>query len=86
MIENIVSVHMLAVASLARCRHGRQKVLIPKCSCSCVETLVMLRAKFHVVSSLLSVLKKRDFDAITNLPLALPFGMSLTQKRKYSKS
>ena len=27
-----------------------------QCSCSCVETLVMLRAKFHVVSSLLSVL------------------------------
>ena len=28
-----------------------------QCSCSCVETLVILRAKFHVVSSLLSVLK-----------------------------
>ena len=28
-----------------------------QCSCSCVETLVILRAKFHVVSSLFSVLK-----------------------------
>ena len=28
-----------------------------QCSCSCVETLVMLPAKFHVVSSLLTVLK-----------------------------
>ena len=28
-----------------------------RCWCSCVETLVMLRAKFHVVSSLLSVQK-----------------------------
>ena len=28
-----------------------------QCSCSCVETLVILWAKFHVVSSLLSVLK-----------------------------
>ena len=28
-----------------------------QCSCSCVETLVVLRAKFHVASSLLSVLK-----------------------------
>ena len=28
-----------------------------QCSCSCVETLVILCAEFHVVSSLLSVLK-----------------------------
>ena len=28
-----------------------------KCSCSCVETLVILRAKFYFVSSFLSVLK-----------------------------
>ena len=27
-----------------------------QCSCSCVETLVILRSKFHVVSSLFSVL------------------------------
>ena len=37
-----------------------------QCSCSCVETLVILRAKLHVVSSLLSVLK------IAMLPLICP--------------
>ena len=43
-------------------------------------TLVILRAKFHVVSSRLSVFKNSDFDAIVNLPQALPLKMSLTQK------
>ena len=41
-----------------------------QCSYSCVETLVILRAKFHVVSSLFSVLNS-DFDAIVKVPLAL---------------
>ena len=36
-----------------------------------------LRAKFHVVSSLLSVLKNSDFDASVNVPLELPLKMSL---------
>ena len=38
-----------------------------QCSCSCVETLVILRAKFHVVTSLLS-----NFDASVPVPHALP--------------
>ena len=41
------------------------------CSCSCVETLVILRAKFHIVSSLLSVLKNSDVDAMVQALLAL---------------
>ena len=59
----------LAVACSASRRHGRPDVFrdgqsklcahkqCSQCSCSCVETLVILRAKFHVVSSPLSVLK-----------------------------
>ena len=44
-----------------------------QCSTSCIETLVILRAKFHVVSSLNSVLKiKIYFDAIIKVPVALP--------------
>ena len=60
MKKKVFELLALAAASPARSRHGRQKLSIPgcsKCSCSCVETLVMLRAKFHVVSSLLNVLK-----------------------------
>ena len=46
-----------------------------QCSCSCVETLVILRAKFHVVLSLLNVLK----IASVKVPLALPLKMSLPE-------
>ena len=46
-----------------------------QCWCSCVETLVMLPAEFHVVSRLLTVLKT-DFDAIVKVPVALPLKMS----------
>ena len=66
-------------------RHGRH--VIP----TMVETLVILWGKFHIVSSLLSVLIiiliiKSDFDAITNLPQAFQLKMSLTRKQKYDKS
>ena len=47
-----------------------------QCSSSCVATLVILQAKFNVVSSLLS-----DFDVIIAVPLALPLKMILTWKR-----
>ena len=40
-----------------------------QCSSSCVETPVILRAKFHTVSSLLTV--NSDFDAVVKLALAL---------------
>ena len=39
--------------TLVNCAHKQRS----QCSCSCVDTLVILRAKFHVVSNLLSVLK-----------------------------
>ena len=42
------------------------------CSCSCVETLVILRAKFHTVSNLLSVLK----TVIVMLGLGLGLGLA----------
>ena len=53
------------VASSSNCRHGTPDVLRIDTSGSsvcgsvelCVKTLVILRAKFHVVSILLSVLK-----------------------------
>ena len=45
--------------------------------------MVILRAKFHVVSSLLSVFKNSDFDAISKVPIALPLKLRLTRKLKY---
>ena len=56
-------------------------IVLKQSSCSCVETLVMLRAKFHVVSRLLTVLKNRDFDAYivfaANTPLKIIFTLLL---------
>ena len=63
---------MLAVASSSNRSHS---------SCGsvelCVETLVILQATFHVVSSLLSVLK----IVILMLAYALPLKMNLSQKQ-----
>ena len=44
-------------------------------SCSCVETLVILGAQFHLVLSLLTVLKIAIL--IIKVPIALPLKMSL---------
>ena len=49
-----------------------------------VHGLLILRAKFHVVSSLLSVLKTAC-DASIKVPHALPLKMSLSWKWKYLK-
>ena len=54
------------VQKLSLCRQCSQ------CSSSCVETLVILRAKFHVENS--------NFAAIAKVPIALPFKMSLIQE------
>ena len=47
---------------------------------------MILRAKFHVVLSLLTVLKIIFYLAIVKVPVGLPLKMSLTPKRKCSKS
>ena len=47
---------------------------------------MILRGKFHVALSFLSVSKNIDFDAIVKVPVALPLKISLTRKRKYGES
>ena len=41
---------------------------------------MVLGAKFHVVSNLLSVRKMYDFNASVKVPHALPLKMSLSRK------
>ena len=54
---------------LVNCVHKQYS----QCSCSCIETLVILQAKFHVVSSLLSVLKMLAYECpCTPLKISLP--------------
>ena len=67
--------HWMCLQLISYCRvWGGVKLAVHKqwsqCWCSCVETLVILRAKLHIVSSLLTVLKK-DFDAMVPGPHAV---------------
>ena len=57
-----------------------------QCWCSCVETLVITKSKVSCCVKSSYCFKNRDFDASVKVPVALPLKMSLTQKRKYSKS
>ena len=56
-----------------------------QCSCSCVATLVMLQAKFHVVSTLISVLKIAILMLAYPAP-STPVQNERAQNRNYGKS
>ena len=48
--KKVFELPTLAAAAPARCRHGRQKVLIPECNLTGTETMVNLkRASFIVI-------------------------------------
>ena len=93
---------MMAAHQRCYCKHELSKNLLfsklcvhkqcSQCLCSCVETLVMLRAKFHVVLSLLSLaISDSVLDFVTMLACQCPMhynenGKGLTHIQSQIKS